>query len=203
MCRPCLASTANADAWSDAYSSDAGERFIPIELWTGMPWDGYRNLAMTKATPENDHRVKIYGPEDYARPTTTKRGHSTCSKGTPPSVTPISSHWRAGAIRTWAVFSPRDPQTAARAYCICLATGQRLYSHCLSMPVSTYGQHLQGQPEFSARSRPILRKFCIPCHLNHRQDVPERLGLAAGASLGASLYGASHLGQMIFFCLRS
>ena len=128
----------------------------------------------------------------------------TCSKGTPPSVTPISSHWRAGAIRTWAVFSPCDPQTAARAYCICLATGQRLYSHCLSMPVSTYGQHLQGQPEFSARSRPILRKFCIPCHLNHRQDVPERPGLAAaGASLGASLYGASHLGQMIFFCLRS
>ena len=107
----------------------------------------------------------------------------TCSKGTPPSVTPISSHWRAGAIRTWAVFSPCDPQTAARAYCICLATGQRLYSHCLSMPVSTYGQHLQGQPEFSARSRPILRKFCIPCHLNHRQDVPERPGLAAGASL--------------------
>jgi hypothetical protein len=27
--------------------------------------------------------------------------------------------------------------------------------------------------------------------------------LAAGAFLGASLYGASHLGQMIFFCLRS
>ena len=36
-----------------------------------------------------------------------------------------------------------------------------------------------------------------------RQDVPERPGLAAGASLGASLYGASQLGQMIFFRLRS
>ena len=64
-----FASTANADAWSDSYSSDTGERFIPIELWTGMPWYGSRNLALTKAT-RDEKRTKIFGPEDFKRPNT-------------------------------------------------------------------------------------------------------------------------------------
>ena len=67
----CVAGTANSDAWDDSYSPDTGERFIPVELWTGMYWDGSQNLAMTKATPNPNHRVTVSGPdEDYTRPTT-------------------------------------------------------------------------------------------------------------------------------------
>ena len=65
-----VAGNANADAWDNLYTPDTGERFIPVELWTGMYWDGSRNLAMTKVTPNPNHRVTISGPEDYTRPTT-------------------------------------------------------------------------------------------------------------------------------------
>ena len=61
---------ANADAWDDAYSPGTGERFIPIELWTGMAWDGSRDLLPSKAIPNDNSRIKISGPEDYTRPNT-------------------------------------------------------------------------------------------------------------------------------------
>ncbi len=65
-----MVNTANADVWSDSFSSDSGERFIPIELFTGMPWDGSRDFALTKATPDDRARMKISGPEDFIRPNT-------------------------------------------------------------------------------------------------------------------------------------
>ena len=68
-----LAASVNAaiaDAWEDAYSPVTGERFIPIELWTGMPWNGSRDLVPTKAIPNDNSRVEISGPEDYTRPNT-------------------------------------------------------------------------------------------------------------------------------------
>jgi len=64
---------ASADAWDDAYSPDADERFIPIELWTGMAWNGSRDLLLSEAIPNENSRVKISGPEDYTRPNTGER----------------------------------------------------------------------------------------------------------------------------------
>ena len=68
-----------------------------------------------------------------------------------------------GVSLTWPAFSSCDPETVLRACGIRHPTEQRLCRHRLSLPVSTYGQHLQGQPEYSAYPRPILRNFYIPC----------------------------------------
>ncbi len=68
------------------------------------------------------------------------------------------------------------------------------------MPVSTYGQHLQGQPEFSARPRPILRNFCIPCWPQGVRAGPSLLWAARFWLL--RLLALGFLGLRPFLCIR-
>jgi len=47
-----FAGRAHADdwsAWQRAYDPAARTRFIPVELWTGAPWDGTQEIRMTTA----------------------------------------------------------------------------------------------------------------------------------------------------------
>jgi hypothetical protein len=47
-----LGGPARADdglAWERAYDPATRTRFIPVELWTGAPWDGTREIRMTPA----------------------------------------------------------------------------------------------------------------------------------------------------------
>lgn len=54
LCLPvCAASvSANEDVgpWDQAYNSETKERFIPIELFTGIEWDGNHQLVMKEAS---------------------------------------------------------------------------------------------------------------------------------------------------------
>ena len=47
-----LAGVARAEdwsAWQRAYDPATSTRFIPVELWTGAPWDGTQEIRMTPA----------------------------------------------------------------------------------------------------------------------------------------------------------
>jgi hypothetical protein len=47
-----LAGAARADdwsAWQRAYDPATRTRFIPVELWTGAPWDGTQEIRMAPA----------------------------------------------------------------------------------------------------------------------------------------------------------
>ena len=64
-----LQSFAADDVWDAAYNAATGERFIPVELWTGAAWDGKRELRMTPAKLEFGARSEksLNGPVDWVR----------------------------------------------------------------------------------------------------------------------------------------
>ena len=54
-----LARAAHADDWSGwqrAYDPATRTRFIPVELWTGAPWDGSQQIQMVEAALEFGRR---------------------------------------------------------------------------------------------------------------------------------------------------
>jgi hypothetical protein len=53
--------------WQRAYDPATRTRFIPVELWTGAPWDGAREIRMAPATLEFGKRGEksIKGPLDW------------------------------------------------------------------------------------------------------------------------------------------
>jgi hypothetical protein len=60
-----LAGVARAEdwsAWQRAYDPATRTRFIPVELWTGAPWDGTEEIRMTPVTlefgPAGDKSIK-------------------------------------------------------------------------------------------------------------------------------------------------
>jgi hypothetical protein len=62
-----LASAARAEdwsAWQRAYDPATRARFIPVELWTGVPWDGTQEIRMAPAALEFGWRgdKSIKGP---------------------------------------------------------------------------------------------------------------------------------------------
>jgi hypothetical protein len=65
-----LGAQARADDWSTwqrAYDPATRTRFIPVELWTGAPWDGTREIRMAPATLQFGARgdKSIRGPIDW------------------------------------------------------------------------------------------------------------------------------------------
>lgn len=71
---PALPSTCtqNLGAWKDSIKGET--RFIPIELWAGVRWDGRRELAMPAVDAEYLHidrpraRYRITGPNPWMHP---------------------------------------------------------------------------------------------------------------------------------------
>ena len=64
-----LARAARAEdwsAWQRAYDPASRTRFIPVELWTGAPWDGRQEIRMTPAALEFGQR----GDKSVKGPTT-------------------------------------------------------------------------------------------------------------------------------------
>jgi len=65
-----LAGAARADdwsAWQRAYDPATRTRFIPVELWTGAPWDGTQEIRMAPAALEFEQRgdKSIEGPTTW------------------------------------------------------------------------------------------------------------------------------------------
>lgn len=65
-----LAGAAHADdwsAWQRAYDPATRTRFIPVELWTGAPWDGTQEIRMAPAALEFGQRrdKSIKGPKRW------------------------------------------------------------------------------------------------------------------------------------------
>lgn len=65
-----LVGTVRADdwsAWQRAYDPATRTRFIPVELWTGAPWDGTQEIRMAPAALEFGRRgdKSIKGPMDW------------------------------------------------------------------------------------------------------------------------------------------
>jgi hypothetical protein len=54
-------------AWQRAYDPVARTRFIPVELWTGAPWDGTQEIRMAPAALEFGQRgdKSIQGPTTW------------------------------------------------------------------------------------------------------------------------------------------
>ena len=58
-------------AWSASYDAETGERFVPVELWSGARWDGSRELRMLPADLTfGKGTKKIAGPIEWKRPGT-------------------------------------------------------------------------------------------------------------------------------------
>ena len=53
-------------AWQRAYDPATRTRFIPVELWTGAPWDGSQQIHMAPAALEFGRR----GDKNIKGPTT-------------------------------------------------------------------------------------------------------------------------------------
>ena len=66
------ACAADSKEWSASYDPVTKTRFIPIELWTGSPWDGERQLKMVPAALSFGKRgeKRIEGPLAWTRPGT-------------------------------------------------------------------------------------------------------------------------------------
>jgi hypothetical protein len=61
--------SASADVWSDSYDPVGKTRFIPVELWTGSPWNGVRTVNTPTADLSFDGGNKrITGPHDWIDP---------------------------------------------------------------------------------------------------------------------------------------
>jgi hypothetical protein len=54
-------------AWQRAYDPATRTRFIPVELWTGAPWDGTQEIRMAPAALEYAGRAdkSVKGPKDW------------------------------------------------------------------------------------------------------------------------------------------
>ncbi|MBT3910336.1 MAG: hypothetical protein HOF27_11755 [Rhodospirillaceae bacterium] len=64
-----LSSTVRADPWDKSINAAAGSRFIPVQLWTGAPWNGSFEITMTDADLTfGDGRKRISGPVDWTAP---------------------------------------------------------------------------------------------------------------------------------------
>ena len=61
-----LAQNATADQgpWDSSIDAVTKARFIPVELWTGMEWDGTRELKMSKTETRFGDRLNkdVKGP---------------------------------------------------------------------------------------------------------------------------------------------
>ena len=60
-------------AWEDSINREIKERYIPVELWAGVEWDGKRELKMPKVDGTYRHRTATYhikGPADWKHPVT-------------------------------------------------------------------------------------------------------------------------------------
>lgn len=59
-----LAHAEDWSAWQRAYDPVTRTRFIPVELWTGLPWDGTQEIRMAPAALEFGRRgdKSIKGP---------------------------------------------------------------------------------------------------------------------------------------------
>ena len=63
-----LGGRARADdwsAWQRAYDPATRTRFIPVELWTGAPWDGTQEIRMAPAPLDAGRRRDIKGPTQW------------------------------------------------------------------------------------------------------------------------------------------
>lgn len=58
--------------WDAAYDASTRTRFIPVELWTGAPWDGHREIIATPAHLRfgKGGKKTIDGPSIWTRPGT-------------------------------------------------------------------------------------------------------------------------------------
>lgn len=66
------AAPADQSVWDRAFDPVMTERFIPVELWTGEPWNGSKELNTNRAeTRFGDRRQKeIKGPMEWKHPVT-------------------------------------------------------------------------------------------------------------------------------------
>jgi hypothetical protein len=66
------ARSADLDGWDNAYDAGSGSRFIPVELWTGTPWNGHQEIGLPPADlifGKRNHK-RIRGPITWTRPGT-------------------------------------------------------------------------------------------------------------------------------------
>lgn len=65
-------SAADPSVWDAAFDASKQERFIPVELWTGEPWDGGRDLTTNTAKTKFGERgqKEITGPMQWSHPNT-------------------------------------------------------------------------------------------------------------------------------------
>jgi hypothetical protein len=64
--------TADQSPWDSSIDVVAKTRFIPVGLWTGMEWDGRRELKMSNAETRFGDRLNkdINGPSEWKHPVT-------------------------------------------------------------------------------------------------------------------------------------
>lgn len=63
---------ADTSDWAKGTDPDGKTRFIPVELWTGSPWNGERVIALPKANlvfGKRSHK-SVAGPFEWKRPDT-------------------------------------------------------------------------------------------------------------------------------------
>jgi hypothetical protein len=65
--------SAESSVWERSINPQNKERFIPVELWTGVDWDGQKELKMTSVDGTYRHRTSTYsikGPVEWKHPVT-------------------------------------------------------------------------------------------------------------------------------------
>jgi hypothetical protein len=65
-------SASDQSVWDRSFDAVKKERFIPVELWTGEPWDGAKELNTTRAETRFGDRSnkQIKGPTEWKHPVT-------------------------------------------------------------------------------------------------------------------------------------
>ena len=65
-------SASDQSVWDDSFDAVKKERFIPVELWTGEPWDGAKELNTSRADTRFGDRSnkQIKGPTEWKHPVT-------------------------------------------------------------------------------------------------------------------------------------
>jgi hypothetical protein len=59
---------ADSNVWEASINPQTKERYIPVELWAGVEWDGKRELKMPPVDGTYRHRTSTYyikGPTDW------------------------------------------------------------------------------------------------------------------------------------------
>src|SRR4249920_3546086 len=64
--------TADQGPWDSSIDAVSQARFIPVELWTGVEWDGKKELKMSNAETRFGDRLNkdIKGPIEWKHPMT-------------------------------------------------------------------------------------------------------------------------------------